>query len=93
MSYKKPEHVTSPKNRWRVRQVLYDGGEAAWAAADGQWDEDGLWRDVLAIRWNGTDASEIGNPQSRGLATWFIVPNELKDAVRKEINKLPKARC
>jgi hypothetical protein len=28
------------------------------------------------MRWNGNAENPIGNPQSRGLATWFIIPNE-----------------
>jgi hypothetical protein len=39
------------------------------AIALGKWD--GV--DVIGLRWNGDDDRPIGNPQSRGLATWFIV--------------------
>lgn len=92
MGYVKPEDVLSPKNRWRLRQVLHDSGEGGWSAAEGQWDNEGLWSDVLAIRWNGTEGAEIGNPQSRGLATWFIVPGELEEPVRTAIMNLPKGR-
>ena len=56
-----------------------------WSAAEGPWDNGGLWRDVLAVRWNGSEAAEIGNPQSRGVATWFIVPNELETVLRQAI--------
>jgi hypothetical protein len=28
------------------------------------------------MRWNGNEESPLGNPQSRGLATWFIVPEQ-----------------
>ena len=90
MSYVKPQNVNSPKSRWRLRQVLHDGGEGGWSAAEGQWDDDGLWGEVLAIRWNGSEGAEIGNPQSRGLATWFIIPNELDGAFRNAVAKLPK---
>ena len=92
MSYKIPEEVNSPKNRWRLLHVLYDGGELDWSAAHGQWDNDGQWDHVIAIRWNGSDAAEIGNPQSRGLATWFVVPDELQETVLKAIAELPGAR-
>lgn len=85
MSYVKPHAVESPKSRWRLRQVLHDGGEGGWSAAAGQWDNDGLWEEVLAIRWNGGVGSEIGNPQSRGVATWFIVPTELESAIRQSV--------
>ena len=91
MSYVKPQVVNSPKNRWRLRRVLHDDGEGSWSAAEGQWDNDGLWGEVLAIRWNGTTGAEIGNPQSRGLATWFIVPEEIEGPLREAISALPKA--
>ena len=92
MTYVKPQNVTSPRNRWRLRRVLHDGGEGSWSAAEGQWDDEGLWGEVLAVRWNGCSGSEIGNPQSRGLATWFILPDELEHPVRESIEKLPKAQ-
>ena len=92
MSYVKPDDVLSSKSRWRLRKVVYDSGEGGWSAAEGQWDNDGLWSDVLAIRWNGGTDAEIGNPQSRGLATWFIVPDELEQPIREAISKLPKGR-
>jgi hypothetical protein len=28
------------------------------------------------MRWNGTEDYPLGNPQSRGLPTWFIVPDQ-----------------
>ena len=40
--------------------------------AIGRWDN----KPVLAMRWNGGKDSPIGNPQSRGLPTWFIVPDQ-----------------
>lgn len=92
MNYVKPQNVESPKSRWRLRQVLHDGGEGSWSAAEGQWDHDGLWSEVLAIRWNGTTGAEIGNPQSRGLATWFIVPQEVEGPLREAISNLSKTR-
>ena len=92
MSYVKPEDVHSPKNRWRLRKVVHDSGEGGWSAAEGQWDNSGLWSDVLAVRWNGGAGAEIGNPQSRGLATWFILPCELDGVFRETIANLPKIR-
>ena len=81
----RPQDVNSPKRSWRLNTVLYDGGRGSWAAAEGQWEEDGRWYDVLAIRWNGRDDDDLGSPQSRGRATWFIVPKELKTAIRAVI--------
>jgi hypothetical protein len=92
MSYVKPTAVDSPKNRWRLRKVLYDGGKGEWSAAEGQWDNGSEWDYVLAMRWNGTDEAPIGNPQSRGLATWFIVPDELRPAIRARIADLQREK-
>lgn len=33
------------------------------------------------MRWNGDEENPIGNPQSRGLATWFILPEKYIEAV------------
>jgi hypothetical protein len=63
--------------------VLYDGGESEHAVAIGEWN--GVRR--LAMRWNGTEERPAGNPQSRGNATWFVLPPEIYDA--GIIDKLP----
>lgn len=88
MSYIKPEDVTSPQNYWQLDEVLYDGGEGKWAAAEGRWDG----KKVLTMRWNGSEDKEIGNPQSSGHPTWFIVPSKLEDAIRKRLKKFSKRR-
>ena len=88
MSYIVPGDVDSPRGRWRLHLVLYDGGEGNWSAAEGQWENNGRWDAVLAIRWNGKDGDKLGNPQSRGRPTWFIVPKELEPAIRVVINEL-----
>jgi hypothetical protein len=62
--------------------VLYDRGKRQAAVAIGRWDGE----PVLAMRWNGTDDNVIGNPQSRGLPTWFIVPREFRLAVLDELS-------
>jgi len=33
---------------------------------------------------NGKDGPGIGNPQSRGNATWFILPGQLKEVILSE---------
>ena len=84
-----PEHVISPKGRWRQGEVIYRGEDeqwGGWSVAEGQWDNGG-WRDVLGIRWDGKEG-EKGNPQSWGRATWFILPSALQAAIRNEIAKL-----
>jgi hypothetical protein len=79
-----PGEVVSPKRQWTLVAVLYDRGEGQAAAALGRWDGE----PVLAMRWNGTDGNTIGNPQSRGLPTWFIVPNEFRLAMLNELTRL-----
>ena len=69
---------------WKFIEVLrlgednIDGDDDATLAI-GEWDGDR----VLAIRWNGTndDESGVGNPQSRGLPTWFILPSWINEAI------------
>lgn len=79
--YVKPDDVHAPKRRWQLFHVLFDGGDRTHPRAEpnstvslaiGRWDE----RPALAIRWNGTKDEPLGNPQSRGLPTWFIVPDQ-----------------
>ena len=89
----KPQDVTSPRSHWRLHRVLHEGEEGEWSAAEGQWEDNGVWKNRLAIRWNGTTGAEIGNPQSRGLATWFIVPEELADPLRKAISAMKENSC
>ncbi len=43
----------------------------------------------MGVRWNGDNSnSGIGNPQSRGLATWFIVPKELQEVILEKAKAL-----
>lgn len=46
-----------------------------WSLAVGEWD--GQRR--LAARWNGDDDHPKGNPVSRGMPTWFMLPDEFID--------------
>ena len=82
-----PENVVSPKRHWRLGEVIYRDRNEEWSVAAGQWEYNGRWHDMLAIRWNGKEG-ELGNPQSRGLPTWFILPDALQAAIRNEIAKL-----
>jgi hypothetical protein len=74
-----PSDVISPKNHWALIAVVDDGGPGKIAVALGKWDH----APVLAMRWNGDGAKNpIGNPQSRGLPTWFVLPaGEYTEAV------------
>lgn len=84
MAYIDPKTVNSPRNLWKLIEVLRLGednknGDDDATLAIGEWDGDR----VLAIRWNGTSESEsgVGNPQSRGLPTWFILPEWMSRAI------------
>jgi hypothetical protein len=77
-NYIKPNDVHAPRRHWSLIHVLFDGGEAsdlnpsASSLAIGRWDNE----PVLAMRWNGNQGNPLGNPQSRGLPTWFIIPEQ-----------------
>jgi len=75
--YIPPSEVTSPRQKWALIAVLDEGGAGQTALAVGLWEK----KPVLAIRWNGSAENPIGNPQSRGLPTWFVVPDKYRDAI------------
>jgi hypothetical protein len=86
--YITPEKVTAPRRRWSLIRVLESGEEPdsfddRVAIAIGTWDNS----PVLGMRWNGYEGSPIGTPQSRGLPTWFIIPQRLQDAVIETLSK------
>jgi hypothetical protein len=88
MGYRKPEEVIAPKSRWELGTILCNTGHGGWSASEGKWDSE----PALGIRWNGDDDSgSHGNPQSHGNPTWFIVPAELEDAVRREAQRINEA--
>ena len=88
MGFKDPAKVISPKHRWEMGTVLCSTGQGGWSVAEGRWDK----QPALGIRWNGDDDSgSPGNPQSHGNPTWFIVPEELQEAVRGVAYRLNEA--
>lgn len=85
--YVDPNTVVSPKASWVLKNVIYNSGpgKGGWSVAEGLWEGDSC----LGVRWNGSSAEEgVGNPQSRGHATWFIIPEGLEDAIRREVDFL-----
>jgi hypothetical protein len=81
MSYMNPEMVRSPRQRLTGGvQVLKDTGADGWSLAEFNWDQ----RPSLGIRWNG-NADNVGTPQSRGIPTWFILPEELHEIIRGDV--------
>ncbi len=89
MTYRDPATVVAPKTRWKLESVLCNTGQDGWSVAKGSFDG----APVLAIRWNGSDEQDgPGNPQSHGQPTWFIVPEELNDAISNIARSLDKAQ-
>jgi hypothetical protein len=90
--YIAPSAVISPKAHWSLIAVLEDRGPRNIALAIGRWDNN----PCLAMRWNGAnETNPIGNPQSRGLPTWFILPEgDYTEAILKLLppDKLTLAR-
>ena len=72
-----PSDVISPKQHWNLIAVLDEGKADNCALALGRWDG----QLVLAMRWNGNENNPVGNPQSRGLPTWFVVPQKYNEAL------------
>ena len=68
-----PGDVNSPKKHWVLNQVLYDEGSLGISLAIGHWNREAK----IAMRWNGNNDHRIGNPQSSGHPTWFILPSGL----------------
>jgi hypothetical protein len=77
--YHDPRTVLSPKEMVKSVEVIYDAGpvDASWSVARLKWGES----PAVGIRWNGDERSSKGLPQTRGNPTWFIVPDQLADAV------------
>jgi hypothetical protein len=75
-----PYEVKSPKAHWTLIDVLFTN--ASWSLALGEWD--GKRR--FACRWNGKD-NELGNPMSRGIPTWFVLPTEFMEHLEPLIPK------
>jgi hypothetical protein len=83
LPYPRPQDVHSPRSRWSLIHVLADEGEGEHSVAVGLWDHS----PVLAMRWNGGGKDgPLGNPQSRGLPIWFIVPKKFNSAVLSELS-------
>ena len=87
IDYVKPDQVTSPRRLWSLIRVLENGDQPdsfneRVAISIGNWKS----APALAVRWNGDEVSPNGNPQSRGLPTWFIVPRRLQEAVASTLS-------
>ena len=85
MAYNKPQDVLSPKKQIKSVKVIHDDGEGSWSMAELEWihhDQNGVWTDTcLGFRWNGWGDKPLGNPQSRGQSTWFLLPGEMPEHI------------
>lgn len=79
MAYVDPNLVKSPKGRVDDLHVLHDSGEGGFSIAEMTWDGK---PGAVGARWNGGDGEGMGNPQSRGIPTWFILPEPLANWAR-----------
>lgn len=82
--YMKPKSVRTPKNMIKGDiDVLVDKGEWSWSLCRLTWDG----RPSMGIRWNGSlEDGSMGTPQSRGLPTWFIIPDEVAAVIQKAVD-------
>jgi hypothetical protein len=92
MSYVRPELVLSPRNLVRnVIEVIHDPGPDGMSVARIQWGDE----EVIATRWNGNAEQPLGNPVSRGHATWFVVDGYaaqgVEDAARRAAEQSPNS--
>ena len=86
-TYVPPDSVVAPKKHFTLVSVLDDNGPGNDALALCLWN--GEPEPYLALRTNGTDTNPLGNPQSRGMATWFRMPHRMTEAL---LSTLPKEK-
>lgn len=80
MNFTDPKTVLSPKaSVSNLTVLLTQKGEDGWSLAELDWDD----KRSLAVRWNGHSGNPLGNPQSRGIPTWFVLPDEIASVVKK----------
>ena len=86
MSYMDPCAVVSPKHRIKDVEIVYDSGpiEGSWAVAKFRWDS----KDRIGVRWNEEQGEGVGTPQARGVPTWFVLPEDLAQAVLQRAQEL-----
>ena len=72
-------------------EVIHDPGANRMTVARILWNE----KEVVATRWNGNDERPLGNPISRGHATWFVVDDyaaaKVEEAARAAAEKSPNS--
>jgi hypothetical protein len=89
MAYIDPQTVLSPKNLVGAVDIIYNSGPSGWSVARLEYDGE----ERIGMRWNGKEEKAgIGNPQSRGKPTWFVVPKEFSALVREEAEQLSSSQ-
>lgn len=78
-----PEDVVHPKPQVREVNVLINKGIGSFSIATLMWNNSLR----IAIRWNG-DNESIGQPQSCGYPTWFIIPKEIALSYAESIGNI-----
>jgi hypothetical protein len=89
--YIDPQTVTSPKNKVRDVEVLFDRGpvESSWSVARLTYDGN----NSIGIRWNGDDKeSKKGVPLAHSHPAWFILPQEIANIIEEKVEYLKGAR-
>jgi len=85
MAYVAPATVLAPKASVRFVRILYSTGDGGWSLARVGWEGS----ERIGIRWNGAEGGPgIGNPQSRGNATWVLLPPELEQSILQKTDEL-----
>jgi hypothetical protein len=92
MPYVRPEEVLSPKNSvGGIIEVIHDPGANRMSVARILWERE----ERIATRWNGSDEQPLGNPVSRGHATWFVVDGyaaaSVEQAAREAAERSPNS--
>jgi len=73
-----PANVVSPREKLRNLRIIHTNPDEAWSVAEFEWfhEDDGEWRPRVGVRWDGA-RGELGNPQSSGHPTWFLLPERI----------------
>jgi hypothetical protein len=89
----RPEDVGSPQDRIRDLRVVYSDVDGNWSIAEMTWcNHAGQWARRIGMRWNGKDG-ELGNPQSSGHPTWFLLPDgEITQMISEYGERLARQR-
>ncbi|KMK82603.1 hypothetical protein [Pectobacterium brasiliense] len=87
MKYTDPSAVISPKSSVSSVRVIEDKKEGSFAITKLNYEG----RETLACRWNGGENEPAGHPNSRGIPTWFIIPDEMQEDIMKGVIERAKS--